>query len=189
MRLPLIPPGQLTNGQKPLYERYRRQIESGHPFKTVDADGSLLGPWSVLIHEPAVGHAHAGLVDALNSLTALSPAAKQVAILAVGARFRAAYELYAHEAVAASEGLSAAKVTALAAGGRPSDLAADEACAFDVALALLDGGILPDATYHAALDLIGQLALNQLVFVVGAYALVSIILNAFDVPSEASKPG
>ena len=111
--------------------------------------------------------------------------AKQVAILSVGARFKAAYELYAHAAVAGSEGLDAAKIATLCAGDRPPDLTPEEACAFDVSLALLDGGVLPGPTYRAARDLLGQPALNELVFWVGLYASVSITLNAFDVPSEA----
>ena len=77
-----------------------------------------------------------------------------------------------------------AKLATLAAGGRPPDLSTEEACAFDVATALLGGGVLPGATYRAARDLLGQGALTELVFWIGTYASVSITLNAFDVPSE-----
>ena len=80
--------------------------------------------------------------------------------------------------------MDAAKIAMLAAGGRPFDLAPEEACAFDVATALLDGGVLPGATYRAARDLLGQGALTELVLWIGTYAQVSITLNAFDVPSE-----
>ncbi len=77
-----------------------------------------------------------------------------------------------------------AKIATLAAGGRPLDLTPEEACAFDVATALLGGGVLPGATYRAARDLLGQGALTELVLWVGTYAQVAITLNAFDVPSE-----
>ena len=77
-----------------------------------------------------------------------------------------------------------AKIATLAAGGRPLDLTADEACAFEVATALLDGGVLAGATYCAARERLGQGALTELVLWVGTYAQVSITLNAFDVPSE-----
>ena len=77
-----------------------------------------------------------------------------------------------------------AKLATLAADGRPLDLTPEEACAFDVATALLGGGVLPGATYRAARDMLGQGALNELVLWVGTYAQVSITLNAFDVPSE-----
>lgn len=175
----------MTDEQRALYDRNRDQIARGFTaFTTVDADGALLGPWGVFIHEPTVGQAHYGLIDAVTELGKLSGAARQVAILTVGGHFKAAYELYAHAAVAGADGLDQDTVATLAAGGRPPNLGADEACAHDVAGALLDGGVLPGPTYCAALDRLGQPALNELVFWVGTYASVCITLNAFDVPSE-----
>ena len=186
MRLPLLPPDRLTGEQRALYDRSRRQIEHGFTaFKTVDDNGALLGPWGVFIQEPTVGMAHCDLIDAVGKLKRLPAAAKQVAIIVVGASFKAAYELYAHATIAEAEELAAGKVATLSAGVRPPDLTPEEACAYDVTLALLDGGVLPGPTYEAARALLGQPALNELVFWVGLYASVSITLNAFDVPSEA----
>ena len=185
MRLPLIPPDQLTPEQRPLYDRNREQIAHGFTsFKTTREDGALLGPWGVFLHEPAVGQAHYDQIGAITAMKRLAPSAKQVAIIVVGARFKAAYELYAHARTAADEGMDAAKIATLAAGGRPLDLSPEEACAFDLATALLAGGVLPGATYRAARDRLGQGALNELVFWIGTYAQVAITLNAFDVPSE-----
>lgn len=185
MRLPLIPPDQLTPEQRKLYDRNREQIARGFTgFKTTLDDGTLLGPWGVFLHEPAVGQAHYDQIAAITALKRLSPSAKQVAIIVVGARYKAAYELYAHAATAAEEGMDATKIATLAAGGRPPDLSPDEACAFDVTHALLDGGVLPGATYRAARDLLGQGALTELVLWIGSYVQVSITLNAFDVPTQ-----
>lgn len=185
MRLPLMPPGQLTPEQRALYDRSRAQIAQGFTaFKTTRDDGALLGPWGVFLHEPAVGQAHYDQIGAISAMKRLSPLAKQAAILVVGARFKAAYELYAHAATAAAGGMAPAKIATLAAGSRPLDLTQEEACAFDVATALLGGGVLPGAVYRAARDLLGQGALNELVLWVGTYAQVAITLNAFDVPSE-----
>ena len=187
MRLATLPPEQLSPEQRDLYDRNRDQIAHGFTaFKTMREDGALLGPWGVFLHEPAVGQAHYDQIGAITAMQRLSPAAKQVAIIVVGARFKAAYELYAHAATAADESMDAAKIATLAAGGRPLDLTPHEACAFDVATALLAGGVLPGATYRAARDLLGQAALNELVLWIGLYAQVSITLNAFDVPSEES---
>ena len=185
MRLPLLPPDTLTAEQRALYDRNRAQITQGFTaFKTMREDGALLGPWGVFLHEPAVGQAHYDVIGAITAMKRLPPAAKQVAIIVAGARFKASYELYAHAATAASEGMDPAKIATLAVGGRPLDLTPEEACAFDVATALLDGGVLPGATYRAACDLLGQGALTELVLWVGTYAQVAITLNAFDVPSE-----
>ncbi len=185
MRLPTLPPDQLTPEQRVLYDRNRDQIAHGFTaFTTARADGALLGPWGVFLHEPPVGQAHYDVIAAVTAMKRLSPSAKQVAIIVVGAHFRAAYELYAHAATAAEEGMDPAKIATLAAGIRPPDLTIEESCAFDVATALLGGGVLPGATYRAARDLLGQGALNELVLWIGTYAQVSIMLNAFDVPSE-----
>ena len=185
MRLPTLPPNQLTPEQRALYDRNREQIAHGFTsFRTTREDGALLGPWGVFLHEPSVGQAHYDVIAAITAMNRLAPSAKQVAIIVAGAHFNAAYELYAHAATAAAEGMDRAKIATLAAGGRPLDLTPEEACAFDVATALLDGGVLPGATYRAARDLLGQGALNELVLWIGTYAQVAITLNAFDVGSE-----
>ncbi len=49
----------------------------------------------------------------------------------------------------------------------------------------MDGGGLPGATHQVAREMLGQAALNELVFWIASYAGVSMVLNAFDVPSEA----
>ena len=53
MRLPLITPADLTEQQKPLYEDMKAGIASNfNVFKTVNADGALIGPWN------QIGRAH-----------------------------------------------------------------------------------------------------------------------------------
>ncbi len=188
MRLPLVPPEQLTDEQQPLYDRNRRQMDASFTsFTTVDSGGALLGPWGVFLHEPTVGQANYDLVDAITGLGRLPVPLQQVAILAVGARYKAAYEMYAHAAVAASHGLDERKIAALCAGVRPADLTTEEASAFDVTSALLDGGVLPEPTYRAARDLLGQPALNELVFWIAHYTSISITLNAFDVTIPSNE--
>ncbi len=185
VRLPLIAPIDLTPPQKALYDRNREQIAGGFTaFKTMRDDGALLGPWGIFLHEPEVGQAHYDQIAAVTAMKRLPEVAKQVAILVIGARYRAAYELYAHAATALEGGMDAGKVATIGAGERPADLSAEEAAAYDVASALGAGGVLSGATYRAALDLFGQGGLNELVLWIGMYAQVSITLNAFDVPSE-----
>ena len=92
--------------------------------------------------------------------------------------------MYAHVAVGGRDGLSVDKLATVCAGQRPGDLTREEATAFDLAMALLDGGVLPSATYNAARDEMGQPAVNELVQIIGLYAFVSITLNAYDVPTE-----
>ena len=190
MRLPLVAPDQMTDEQRALYDRNRRQIEHGFTtFKTTADDGSLLGPWGVFIHEPSVGQAHYDVIEAITELKRLPEAAKQIALLTVGAHYRAAYELYAHAAVATSDGMAPAKIAIICAGQRPPDLSPEEGCAYDVTSALVKGGVLAGATYAAAVQQFGQAAFNELILWIGVYATVSLTLNAFDVPSEQFDAG
>lgn len=59
----------------------------------------------------------------------LSGRERQVVILAVGAVWRAPYELYAHSAAGRTAGLSSEQVDTRAADGMPDDLSAREQCA------------------------------------------------------------
>ena len=68
------------------------------------------------------------------------------------------------------------------AGQRPTDLAREEAIAYDVASALVDRGVLPELTYHLAVQTFGQHGAAELIYLVGLYCLVSVTLNGFDVP-------
>src|SRR5476649_2511936 len=143
MRLPLIAPKDLTAEQQPLYEDMRKGIASNfNAFKVEREDGALLGPWNPWLHEPAIGKAIWDLTLAMTANASLPDNVRQIAILVVGARFDAAYELYAHIAVAEREGMKPERLAALVADLKPTDLSKKENLGFDVAYKLVRGGIL-----------------------------------------------
>jgi hypothetical protein len=183
-RLPPIAPAELTEAQRPLFEAMTAGVAAKYQtFTTVREDGALLGPWNAWLHDPEIGTAYWGVTQALTAAKRIPDAARQVAILVVGAHFGAAYEIYAHGAVAASaHGMSARRIATLAAGERPEDLDDDEAIAHDVAKALLRGGVLADPLYAQALARFGQAGTNELIYLVGHYCFVSMTLNGFGIP-------
>jgi 4-carboxymuconolactone decarboxylase len=183
MRLPLIPPAELSDEQQPLYDAMRKGIASNfNAFKVEREDGALMGPWNPWLHEPAIGKAIWDLTLAMTAGAVLPDKVRQVAILVVGARYNAAYELYAHVAVAEHEGMAPERLAALVAGLKPLDLSKEENVAFDVAHALCRGGVLPEPLYRLALATFGQRGTNELIYLVGLYAMVSTTLNGFNVP-------
>lgn len=183
MRLPLLPPRQLSPAQRPLYDDMLKGMKSNFSaFRNTADDGSLIGPWNAWLHEPVIGGAIWNLTKAMTMEASLPDPVRQVAILVVGAHFRAAYELYAHVAMAEHEGMSDARLSTLVAGCRPTDLTEQEGCAYDVAYALVSGGVLPEPCYARALELFGQRGTNELIYLVGLYCMVSTTLNAFNVP-------
>lgn len=183
MRLPLIPPNELTAEQKPLYDSMRKGIASNfNAFKVENEDGALMGPWNPWLHEPGIGKAIWDLTLAMTANAVLPDNVRQIAILVVGARFDAAYELYAHVAVAEKEGMSPERLAALVADLKPADLSKEENVAFDFSYALSRGGTLPEPLYRLAVTTFGQHGTNELIYLVGLYALVSTTLNGFNVP-------
>ena len=183
MRLPLIPPAELTPQQKPLYDEMRKGIASNfNAFKVEREDGALMGPWNPWLHEPKIGKAIWDLTLAMTAGAVLPDAIRQIVILVVGARYDAAYEIYAHIAVAERDGMPPERLATICADLKPDDLSREESIAFDLAYVLVRGGTLPEPIYRLALTTFGQQALNEMIYLVGLYALVSTTLNGFDVP-------
>lgn len=183
MRLPIQNPTELNDEQKPLYADMKEGIQTSFKgFINIRDDGALLGPWNPWISEPKFGKPVWELVKAIASKPLLPAAVREVAILVTGAHFRSAYELYAHVLVAEQRGLSDEKLGTIVAGQRPVDLTKDEAVAYDFASALVNGGVLPELTYKAAVKQFGVHGAAELSYLVGVYCMVSVTLNTFDVP-------
>ena len=188
MRLPLIAPSELTEKQKSLYADMKKGIGSNFnafiavaPEGTAKA-GALMGPWNPWLHEPRIGGAVWELTKAMTMEATLPDSVRQIAILVTGAHFNAAYEIYAHVAVAEKDGMSEERLTTLLSGSRPGDLSKEEGLGYDVAYALLNGSVLPEPIYRQAVDSFGQHGANELIYLVGLYCLVSMTLNGFNVP-------
>lgn len=183
MRLPLIAPADLTPEQRPLYDDMKTGIASNfNDFRVLADNGALMGPWNPWLHEPVIGKAVWDLTKAMSMQATLPDPARQIAILVTGAHFDAAYEIYAHIAVAEREKMPAARLSALCANIKPVDLDLPESVAYDVAFALVNGGVLPEPCYRLAVESFGQHGANELIYLVGLYALVSMTLNGFSVP-------
>src|SRR5271155_1988154 len=121
----------------------------------------------------------------MTASASLPDSVRQIVILVVGARFDAAYEIYAHIAVAEKEAMKAERLATLVANLKPNDFGPDESVAFDFAYALVRGGTLPEPLYRLAVKTFGQHGTNELIYLVGVYALVSTTPNGFNVP----RPG
>ncbi len=183
MRLPLLPPETLSADRRALYDDMRAGIDAHFTgFTSVAPDGALVGPWNPTLHWPKFGKPWWDYTKALGTDPLLPKPVREVAILVVGARFKARYELYAHVAIGEKVGLAETKIATIVAGQRPVDLTREEAVAYDVAYALAAGGILPEATWRSAVETFGKDATAELLYLVGGYCLVSVILNGFDVP-------
>jgi len=184
MRMKPISPETLTAIQRSLYDEMKQGVAAKYnDFQTMRDDGAFLGPWNTWLHQPELGAASWGITKALTAFRKLPDTVRQVAIIATGAHFGAAYEIYAHTAVAKAHlGMSERRLSSLASGERPDDLNDEEAVGFEVTRALLKGGVLPGPTYQQSIEHFGQEGTNELIWLVGHYCAVSITLNGFDIP-------
>ena len=105
-----------------------------------------------------IGGAIWNVTKALSQCKILSDKFHQIAILVVGARFSAAYEIYAHDAIARTDDLTPQFISTICSGSRPENMNDEEGTAYDVAYALSKGGVLPEPTYQRAITLFGPVA-------------------------------
>jgi 4-carboxymuconolactone decarboxylase len=183
MRLNLLPPSTLSPEQKPLYDDMRRGIESNFKgFIAIDGDGTLIGPWNPWLRFARYGGPVWELVKALSMSPTLPRAAREIAILVTGAHFRSAYAIYAHVLAAELRGVSDDKITTIVSGQRPSDLTRQEGIPYDLAAALVSGGVLPELAWKQCVAEFGLEGMAEFIYLVGLYCMVSVTLNGFDVP-------
>jgi 4-carboxymuconolactone decarboxylase len=184
MRLNTLSPETLSPGLRHVHDEIAQLVgRSQGQVVMLDEQGALTGPFPAMLHFPQFGIPALEFLRSLDAHTRLDKAVREVAILTVGAAFSARFELYAHEIMALAFGLSPAVVATLAAGERPAELSNEESIAHDIARALVNGRVVPASTYQRALQLLGHSGVGELMFLIGGYSLIAMLLNGFDVPA------
>jgi len=152
----------------------------------IDADGALVGPFNAFVHAPDVGRRLASLGAVVRFGTSIERRLSEVAIITVGARWKAEFEWWAHARMAREHGVHDAVVDAIGRGEEPPFTADDERTVYRVARELTDVGQVSQPSYDAARALLGETGMVELVSLCGYYTLISYVLNAFAV---ALPPG
>ncbi len=148
----------------------------------VNSDGGLIGPFNAFVSVPQIGRHLSALGATIRFGTSIERRLTEVAILTVGARWKAEFEWWAHARMARQHGVPDAVVDAIGAGEDPPFTAEDERIIYAVASQLTSGGQVSAETYEQARGLVGDAGLVELVSLCGYYTLISYLLNAFDVP-------
>lgn len=177
-RLPPLRHDQLDDAGASLWDAI---TESRGP-ELVGADGGLAGPFNAWMHAPVLGRPMSRLGAALRFETSIDRRLVELAIITVGARWRAEFEWWAHARMAAEHGVSPAVIEAIGDGVEPEFPSDDERVVHSIARQLSShGGIAADA-YEEGQALLGDRGMVELVTLCGYYALISFTLNAFEVP-------
>ena len=136
---------------------------------------------------PEVGRRLSSLGALLRFRTSIERRLSEVAICTVGAHWRSEFEFWAHAPMAIEHGVEPAVLDALREGRQPEFQRDDERVVHAVAHQLLVDRRVDDATYAAAVVLLGEAGMVELAALVGYYCTISMILNLFEVPLPAGN--
>lgn len=190
-RLPRNETLDLDDEQRAAVDRIRSGTarwaeESG--FAATDDEGGLIGPFNAFVLRPRPGAAFNRWVATDRQESSLPATVREVVILTVGAAWGAAYELYAHTAVARSVGLDENAVQALLDGTAAQVLTGDELVVHRFVDELVRTHRVADDTYAAAEAALGRDGMLDTVHLTGMYLSVSALLNAFEIPAPEIPP-
>ena len=190
MRLPLLRPSDMNDQQTALYESIRSVADAAFAnFQFMKKGGELIGPFNAMLHFPQFGAAAWAMNKTTYDHTKLPKSVLQICVLITGSHMKARYQVFGHEQLAVDAGVPLAKVAALAAGQRPADLTPEENIAFDVAAALNQSGPIAESTYRAGEAAFGREGMAEIIFLVGTFHLIAVILNGYDVSVPGREEG
>ena len=143
--------------------------------------GRVEGPLAVWLHSADLAERAQALGAFCRFGSSLPPRLSELAILVVGAHWRAGFEWHVHAPIAAAAGVDPEAIAAIKAGD-PARFAEDDAQAVhDFAHELLARQAVSDQTYARARHALGECGLVDLVGILGYYGLISMTIKAFRV--------
>jgi 4-carboxymuconolactone decarboxylase len=176
-----LTPAELGPEQSSLYAAITSGPRAQGPqhFPLTAEDGSLRGPFDLMLRSPAVGSAQQELGAAIRYRTGFTDRVRELAILLVAAHRDSAFERDSHEAIARALGFGEPELTAvrsLDVSGFPQD----ERTVAQAVIEVLNGD-LSDETWDAAAALLGVDGVFELTALVGYYSTLALQLRVFRV--------
>lgn len=184
MRLPHLRPEELDAEQQELYARITGGPRAGQRavVPVTDDAGRLEGPFNALLFNPRVGAAVQDVGRVLRYEGVLDDRCREIAILAVAAARRSAYEWDAHARLGAVAGLRDDEIEALARRD-PLVFTDAERIAAELADALAHDDVVSDDVYSRAEQALGTAGIVEVTVLVGYYRLLAQQLELFRVPA------
>lgn len=176
-RLPPLDSNTLDVDQRAVYDR----IASG-------TRGGVGGPFSVLLQSPELASRVEQLGVFIRYECSVPQRLRELAILVVGAHWKAEYEWYAHAGIALAQGLSPEVVEAIGQNRQPSFETQADHVVFGFARELLKMGRVSDEAYMPVRELLGDKGAVELTGLIGYYTLLAFQLNTFQVEPPLGGP-
>jgi 4-carboxymuconolactone decarboxylase len=179
-RLEALTPDALTDAQRVVYDGITGgdRLKGKQHFPVVLPDGSLTGPFGIMLHAPGIGDILQQLGAAIRYRTGLTARVREIGILLVGTAMQSEYEIWAHERVARAVGFTDAELEQLSRGGFQSSDPQEQAAA-DLCTALLDGRPIADERFVGFAETLGAEAIIELTTLVGYYRTLAQLMAVF----------
>ena len=150
--------------------------------------GKVEGPLRVWVQSPGLADRAQALGAFCRYDSALPPRLSELAILVTGAFWRAGFEWAVHAPIAAKAGVPDDVIEAIRTGQTPDFTDEDAAAVYAFALELHRDHRVSDETYARLTAVLGVRGAVDLVGILGYYTLISMTINAFEVPLPEGAP-
>ena len=171
--------------QPPSLEQMTPEQRAVHDDIVSGPRGKLQGPLAVWLTSPELADKAQRLGRFCRFETSLPPQLSELAILVTGRFWGAEFEWWAHKRIGIEAGLDPQLVEAVRQRRVPEFAGDDQRIVYDVATQLHRDHRISDRTYSEAVELLGETGVVELVGILGYYTLISMTLNAFQVPLPA----
>lgn len=157
---------------------------------TLTRNGKLFNIFRTLIHYPVLfGNWLKFANYVLSKRSSISARDREIAILRIGWLCQAEYEWAQHVIIGKAAGITDAEIERIAAGPLATGWNAFDAAIVRAADELHQDKIVSDATWKTLSERYNEQQMLDLVFAVGQYNLVSMVLNTFGVQLDPGLRG
>ena len=170
-RLPPIDPSQWTDAQR----LCAQEIIDG-PRR------ALISPFVPLLRSPELCTHAQRMGEYLRYRSAIGLRLSELAILVVARHWDQQVEWAIHAPIAEREGIASQAIAAIALGQTPQFVAEDERLVYQASLQLLQDKRIDDATWSAAVAVLGEQGVVDLGGIVGYYSMLAIVMNGAQTP-------
>ena len=175
-RLPLPEPSAMSDAQRAAADA----IING-PRK------AIFGPFVPLLQTPALMEYIGKTGEALRFRGTLPNRVRELAICIVARETGNQFEWQTHAPLAIQAGVPDVVIDSLAAGRRPNELDAEQACVFDFVKELMSRHGVCDETYAEAVSHLREFGVVELTALAGYFAMVCWIMNVARTPGVVAS--
>lgn len=163
--------------------------EHHHHFEAIsESRGSVQGPFSVLMNSPEFADRVSEVGAYARFESELSDVTRELAIITTAREFDCAYEWAAHAEIAREVGVPKPAIETVAERTSTDQIEERNRIIIDYGRELFGRNEITDETYKAAFEWLGESGVTDLTGTIGYYAMIAIVLNAFEVTPEDDRP-